>query len=238
MQSQIIVDRFLRSSFSIGLNVYEKMLLVILASYAGLKSECFPSQSTLAINCSISKDSIKRYTKSLERKGLIKIIRELGENNRYQLSIPSANSTQCFQQLAITDHSTTCHESLLLSADSTANNINNNINKYTSENSVTNPSFDKKNLATCPHEKIISLYHEILSDHPKVRSWTPKRKRALQNLWQDNPKHQTLDFWKWFFEFIKESQWLTGQNQKGWKASLAWIVEMDNFTNIIEEFYK
>lgn len=154
MQAQILVDRFLRSELSRHLNVYEKMLLVILASYCGKKSKCFPSHVSLKRDCSMSTDSIKRYTKSLARMGLIEIIRREGQNNLYKLKIPSSNSTECSQRSDVTGAQTLASIAPTSSAPSTANNITNNKKKYTSLiNSNT----------TLPKELMISQSHRELA---------------------------------------------------------------------------
>lgn len=60
MQSQIIIDRFLRSesSYQYSLHAYEKLILFFLASYMGKKSTCYPSFKSLALACNLSVASI------------------------------------------------------------------------------------------------------------------------------------------------------------------------------------
>ena len=52
------------------------------------------------------------------------------------------------------------------------------------------------NHLNCPHEEIIKLYHEILSMCPPVRVWSKTRQVHLRQRWKENPKHQTLAWWK------------------------------------------
>lgn len=162
MQAQILVDRFLRSKFSTHLNVYEKMLLVILASYCGNKSACFPSYLSLKRDCSMSIDSIKRNIKTLESKELIKVARCSGRNNLYTLQIPSADSTGCSQH---PDANSTDLPELSApspSAHSTPNNISNNKRKSTSI--VSHKKHKNKRTAFPDGMTIIEAHRELAQE--------------------------------------------------------------------------
>lgn len=134
MQAQIIVDRFLRSEIShkFKLTVYEKMLLVMLASYIGLKEDCYPSHLSLCIDCSMSLSSLKRSIESLACRGLIKVSRSCGTNNRYQLAIPSPIVTGLSQNQALSELPIRSIQDLPPGSVRATNNISNNISKCTS----------------------------------------------------------------------------------------------------------
>jgi hypothetical protein len=138
MQSQIIVDRFLRSnlSHSFKLNAYERILLVILASYAGHKDKCFPSHQSLSIDCGMSTDSVGRYAQLLEEKQLLTINRVTGNNNLYKLSIPmmtpTADSTHRSEQPPADSDNHASLTAASPTAESGTNNISNNIKESTS----------------------------------------------------------------------------------------------------------
>lgn len=172
--SQVLADRFLRSEASIpfNLNAYERVLLFILASYAGGKINCFPSHQSLSTYCGMSVDSVKRYTKSLKGKELITIIRVNGCNNTYQLNIPivepNAKSTGCSQPPPA---DSTTHPGLTATspgADSPTNNISNNINQSTSfghTNKMTKNHPLKKREHTLPEDmKINDRHRELASE--------------------------------------------------------------------------
>lgn len=134
MQAQIIVDRFLRKehSYPFMLNAYERILLVMLASYAGNKIDCFPSHQSLSKDCGMSTDTVKRNLKTLENKYLVKILRSTGSNNHYELTIPSANGTEGAQHAVANSITYPTLSAPRLSAVSPPNNISNNIKQYTS----------------------------------------------------------------------------------------------------------
>jgi len=86
MQMQIIIDKFLRNvnSYQYKLNAYDRILMVILASYMGNKTTCWPSHKSLEIDCGMSKWTLIKSTKKLESLVLLKVIREKEENNIYE----------------------------------------------------------------------------------------------------------------------------------------------------------
>lgn len=95
----------------------------------------------------------------------------------------------------------------------------------------------------CPHQEIIAIYHEILPTCQAIRDWTPARAQHLRARWNEEPKRQNLDYWKRFFEYVSQSDFLTGRanvghgRSKPFRASLDWIVKSENFAKIREGRY-
>ncbi|MEN7529316.1 YdaU family protein [Cupriavidus sp. DL-D2] len=93
----------------------------------------------------------------------------------------------------------------------------------------------------CPHQAIVALYHELLPMCPGIRDWTPARAQALRARWNEDPKRQDLGYWRKFFGYVAESDFLTGRSnsvgRKPFHASLDWIVKAENFTKIREGRY-
>ncbi|WP_368655418.1 hypothetical protein ABRY94_11845 [Castellaniella ginsengisoli] len=100
------------------------------------------------------------------------------------------------------------------------------------------PGTDKP---TCPHKAIIALYHEILPTSPEIRDWTPNRAAALRTRWNEAPERQNLDWWRRFFGYVAESDFLTGKrhsaDRKPFCAPLEWILKAENFAKIREGRY-
>lgn len=90
----------------------------------------------------------------------------------------------------------------------------------------------------CPHLEIIALYNRILPELQAVipERWDGTRAKHLQARWRESAKHQTLEFWEKFFTVLRNYSWYLGDNDRGWKANLGWIVEKRNFDNLIEKF--
>lgn len=187
MLSQIVVDRFLRNEISnqYDLHAYEKLIMFFLASYMGSNSNCYPSLKLLAINCSVSVDSIKRGIKSLEEKKLIKVTRNAGRSNHYSFNLsnrtpPSADSTQCPQHLDANSTISLVPTAPGGSAHSTPNNINNNIKEYTSLNlkevNTSEVSISKNDFAA---GKQIFEYWKRTMNHPRAKL-DKKREQAIE----------------------------------------------------------
>jgi len=101
----------------------------------------------------------------------------------------------------------------------------------------------------CPHQQIISIYHEVLPELPKVVQWNDERQGNLQARWKElfidfecKSKDEALDWFKNdFFQFVKSSKFLTGKtyqkDRKPFFADLGWVIRPTNFTKIIERKY-
>jgi len=102
-------------------------------------------------------------------------------------------------------------------------------------NNGTNEKTTGKN-GNCPHEEIINLYHEVLPELPGVRTWPENNRKILRTRWKEEPERQNLAWWRSYFEYIRESQFLMGR-EKDWMANLEWIVRPKNMTKILNGSY-
>lgn len=106
--------------------------------------------------------------------------------------------------------------------------------KYTSESPTRDPVDP---LLNCPHKEIIEIYHRILPELPRVLDTTWKgssREKDLQARWRHDKRHQSLDFWEAYFEGVARSKFHLGDNDRGWKADLGWLVKRSNFDKMVE----
>ncbi len=90
---------------------------------------------------------------------------------------------------------------------------------------------------SCPHAEVIDLYHEMLPELQKVvksRWGGSQRARDLLARWREDERHQDLQFWKWFFEIVRTNPHWLGENGRGWKADLAWLLRRQNFDKVLE----
>lgn len=119
----------------------------------------------------------------------------------------------------------------------------------TDKESITSPNGEESgndvpgpSVPSCPHREIIELYHEILPMGTQVRVWNDSRAKALQARWREDPKRQSLDWWRRFFEYVAKSEFLTGRTQSTpdrdpFVVSLDWLVAPRNFAKVIEGRY-
>lgn len=94
----------------------------------------------------------------------------------------------------------------------------------------------------CPHEDIIAAYHEILPTCPQVRDWHDTRQGLLRARWREDPKRQNLGWWRKYFAYVAQSDFLTGRAEprKGsppFVADLEWLIRPSNFAKVREGKY-
>ena len=97
---------------------------------------------------------------------------------------------------------------------------------------------DNTLIVKTPYHKIVDLYHEILSELPRVVKLSDTRKRQLKARWFESDKTQSLGWWEEFFGMIAGIRFLNGDNNRNWKADLQWITKEENFIKILEGKYK
>jgi hypothetical protein len=89
-------------------------------------------------------------------------------------------------------------------------------------------------------EQVINLYHEVLTMCPRLRVLTDKRKRLIAGRIAQDLK--TLAEWRNYFEFVAQSDWLTGgkpgtSGRPPFVADLEWLCNRENFAKVAEEKY-
>ena len=94
-----------------------------------------------------------------------------------------------------------------------------------------------KEVYSCPHEKIVETYHSVLPELPPVKVWSEERKRDLRARWVEEAKRQDLDWWKRYFEYVRESSFLMGNGKEKWQPNLEWLLKKKNLINVIEGKY-
>lgn len=95
---------------------------------------------------------------------------------------------------------------------------------------------------TCPQQKIVDLWREILPELPQPKSWDGVRQQNLRTRWKEDVKRQDLEWWRKFFGYIRSSPFLMGQvdprpGHTQFYAKLDWVVKKANFEKIREGNY-
>lgn len=83
------------------LPTHEKFVLLMMANYASNdRGDCYPSIGTLAGNTGLSKDSVMRAIKALEKRGLLDVVRRKQEG----VNLPNVYRLQLNLIVATSDH--------------------------------------------------------------------------------------------------------------------------------------
>lgn len=184
------------------------------------------SELTLSDAWKWSRGKVRRFLKQLEKEEMI-----VQQASKLTSIITICNYTE-FQGDSTTDGTTSDTTDGTLVGHHTVhkqqcNNVNNEKNTLITD--VTDQ---------CPHDQIIELYHSNCPTLPRVKSWTDARKKLLRTRWRESKKHQSLEFWDGFFNYVNQSQFLTGGVQGNtFQANLEWLVRPSNFVKVIEENY-
>ena len=79
-------------------------------------------------------------------------------------------------------------------------------------------------------DNIFEQYNLICTKLNQVSDLTKTRISLVKELLKQKGKDKILEV----FRKANESDWLTGRNEKQWKANFDWIVDIDNFVKIAE----
>ena len=106
----------------------------------------------------------------------------------------------------------------------------------------------RKAIAPVPVQQVLQTYNEVLGGRlPNAQLLNDKRKRVIAGRWKEmlNSKDpsgkvrftDTASGLAWFAKFFAKvamnPHWL-GENDRGWRADLDWILKPDNFLRILE----
>lgn len=127
--------------------------------------------------------------------------------------------------------------------NATSQNQNQNQSlKSTTANAVVVDLPKDKSTRACPQKEILQLYHEILPELRRHTQWSDARQTALRARWRESCKRQDLDWWRGFFNYVKESDFLMGRveaanGSKPFQADLEWLIKSSNFVKVVEGKY-
>lgn len=92
-------------------------------------------------------------------------------------------------------------------------------------------------ISEIPFQLIVDSYNQHCTKLPQCRKLTKKRQSAIKARWNEAEEYQTLVFWNEFFVKVNSSPFLTGDNNRHWKADIDFCISESKFTKIIEGSY-
>ena len=199
-----------------------------------VKSVCFP------IRVRVTADNCMQWLQELVNARLLLVYESDGKPylqltkwdnkpraERSKYPAPPTDADKCMQMLPVT-------------VTVTGNREPETVNR----SSAATAAVAKPAVSPCPHLEIIALYHEHIPTAQRVNPelWNSTRATHLQARWREKAERQTLDWWKRFFTYINQSDFLCGrteprQGKTPFLLTLAWIVKPDSFAKIHEGTY-
>jgi uncharacterized protein YdaU (DUF1376 family) len=85
--------------------------------------------------------------------------------------------------------------------------------------------------------QMVEAWNKELGDVcPSVKALTPDRKRLLAARFKDT-FHHSLEHWTEYLRVIRQSDFLIGKSDKGWRADLDWALKTKSISRVMEGFY-
>ena len=94
----------------------------------------------------------------------------------------------------------------------------------------------EKEKPSLSQSQVLELYHKILPELPRVVKWTNTRKTKMRTCLLDKER-QSIDFWEKYFNKVKNTPFLLGENNHGWKADLEWLIKESNLIKVLDGKY-
>jgi len=134
----------------------------------------------------------------------------------------------------------------VLDSSATVEQLTTNHKPLTNNQSIeakASPDLGKpKSVPSAPIQEIVELYNSILPELPQTVVVNDSRKRAIAARWREVvtadklDRQGGLDFFRWYFEMVKTSKFLTGKS-KDWKADMDFLFNPSKFPRVIEGTY-
>lgn len=84
------------------------------------------------------------------------------------------------------------------------------------------------------YKEIVNLFNEICGKKlPQITVVSANRKKAIRSLLKTFSQEQIFEA----FKAVKDSDFLTGENSRKWKATFDWIIKEQNMAKILDGNY-
>ncbi len=88
----------------------------------------------------------------------------------------------------------------------------------------------------CPHQQIVDLWNDNFPQS-QIKVWTPARKKFLAVRWKEDSERQDIQWWQFFFEWIKKSDFLCARTKHNFLIKVDFMMNASNFVKILEGNY-
>jgi hypothetical protein len=219
------------------------LVLLALADFADDRGVAFPAVPTLAKKCRMTPRNANRVLAALRGSGELQIDVSAGPRgaNLYRICTPTTPDENVTPDNSATLTKSSAPPDSFVPIPLTVPSDEPSVNHQEPPAICDKPLVASKAADPCPHQAIIDLYHQALPTGRQVRIWNDTRKAKLRARWKEDPKRQCLEWWGKFFNYIAESDFLTGKTasagRRPFELGLEWIVSPENFAKIVEGKY-
>lgn len=127
----------------------------------------------------------------------------------------------------------------------------NKLSKYKGKNSINDPLIainEKKSKKLTPVKAQPGISHglhilwntvilEQGAQLPKAKAMNKKRTAQIKSCITQYKEMSTLEDWRRYFEKVMTTPFLTGNNNRGWRADFDWVINPSNLIRIVEGRY-
>lgn len=219
--------KLLSAAWELDLPSTEKMVLMCLCDFARDDGgNCWPSIGTIARKCSKGKRTVQAAIRRLESAGFLTATERSGRSTSYHLDprkICTPAETAPPQELQGTPA-----KSAPTPAKSAPNPL---LNRQ--EPSIDCASGDAPPLTI---DEVVADWNAMAVPLKlaEVRKVTKERRRAFAARLREWPD---IEDWQRAFQQIRDTPWLHGKNDKGWKADFDFLLQAKSFTKLTEGAY-
>ena len=88
-----------------------------------------------------------------------------------------------------------------------------------------------------PYDAIVAAYHARLPGLPHVAKLSDKRRRMVRARWAEDAEHGSVDYWAEYFDYVAQSDFLTGRDGRWTGCDFEWLMNASNHLKVIEGKY-
>lgn len=86
-----------------------------------------------------------------------------------------------------------------------------------------------------PYAEVRDLYNQICASLPSIRTLSNNRKKSISARWKEN---KDIAVFEELFKKAESSEFLTGNNNRNWRADFDWLMNEHNMTKVLEGRYQ
>lgn len=83
-------------------------------------------------------------------------------------------------------------------------------------------------------QAVLTAYNTILPELPKATKLSKARESRLRTLLKEDPVRRELEWWRRFFQRVRQYPWPMGHNPSKWFASFDWLLGEEGMLKVIE----